>query len=373
MKSCGDKLQERLIIHATNVHQGGGQVLLDAILRLQIAPGATAFLDARMPLPAGMPSSTEILRVKPSIVGRLQAERLLAASVEPDDTVLCFGNLPPLLNVAGRVVVFVQNRYLIDSVSLAHFPLKDRIRLRLERLWFRMRAAIVDEFIVQTPSMKDALAHHLLKIKTKPGFCIKTQPFMAGGAQCSQNQVGADTRKTPIHHEFVYVASGESHKNHRRLIEAWILLAREGCYPSLALTLDEIKFANLCAWIESQKQRYLLHLENTGVLPPSLVPALYKRSGALIFPSTLESFGLPLIEARDAGLAVLAGELDYVRDVLNPEETFNPDSAVSIARAVKRFKRIEEPKLRIIDACAFVTSLMRRRDQSCLPAQIIIE
>ena len=332
--------------------------MLDAILRLPLKPGATALLDARMPLPDGMPSGTAVVRSSPSILGRLQAERLLADWVDPDDTVLCFGNLPPLFNVAGRVVVFVQNCYLIKNVSLGRLPIKESMRLRLERAWFRMRAGTVDEFVVQSPSMKDALARHLSNIKTKPGLCIRIQPFASGGSQsCQARADGA--HGTPAVHDFVYVGSGESHKNHRRLIEAWILLAQEGCRPSLALTVDIAEFADLCEWIEVQKQLHHLRIENKGVLPTSQVDDLYKCSRALIYPSTLESFGLPLNEARNAGLAVLAGELDYVRDVLDPDETFDPNSAVSIARAVKRFMRIEEPALQIVDAGTFVASIGR--------------
>jgi len=356
MTRLEDKLRGRLFIHATNVHQGGGRTLLDAILRLPFKQGTTALLDERMFLPDGMSESTAVVRANPSILGRLQAERWLAGRVDPGDTVLCFGNLPPLFNVAGRVVVFVQNRYLIDNVSLYRFPLKDKIRLRVERAWFRMRAGIVDEYIVQTPSMKDALARHLSNIKTKPGLCIRIQPFASGESQSCQAQADG-AHETPAVHDFVYVGSGESHKNHRRLIDAWILLAREGCHPSLALTVDAAKFPDLCDWIETQKRIHYLRIENMGALPQSRVAELYKCSSALIYPSTLESFGLPLIEARNAGLAVLAAELDYVRDVLNPEETFDPNSAVSIARAVKRFRRMEEPALRIVDAGAFVDFL----------------
>ena len=32
-----------------------------------------------------------------------------------DDTILCFANLPLLFNVKAKVVVFLQNRFLIDN------------------------------------------------------------------------------------------------------------------------------------------------------------------------------------------------------------------------------------------------------------------
>ena len=81
-------------------------------------------------------------------------------------------------------------------------------------------------------------------------------------------------------------------------------------------------------------------------------------SRALIYPSTLESFGLPLIEARDAGLPILASELDYVRDTVDPEESFDPHSPISVARAVKRFLGIQEQRLAITDAKAFLQNIM---------------
>jgi len=357
MTNSENKLKKRLFIHAVNIHQGGGRVLLDAILRLPLKAGTIVHLDARFPLPdGGAQISTAVVRVKSSVLGRLLAERLLLSTVGPDDTVLCFGNLPPLFNVAGHVVVFVQNRYLIQHVPIDCLLIKDRIRLRIERTWFRIRAGFVDEFVVQTNSMQDALVCYLSKIKKKPEVCVRIQPFMAGESKsCQAKAYGPN--EAPAVYDFAYVASGEAHKNHRSLIDAWILLAKEGYRPSLALTIDVTNFPDLCKWIEGQKQFHRLRIENKGLLPTTQVADLYSCSGALIYPSTLESFGLPMVEARNAGLAVLAGELDFVRDVLNPDETFDPNSAISIARAVKRYWRIKEPALQIIDAGEFVASL----------------
>ena len=349
-------MHEKLFIHATNVHQGGGRTLLDALLKLSFRQDTTALLDERMPVPEAMASSTRLIRAKASLLGRLRAERLLAAQAKSGDTVLCFGNLPPLFKVAGRVIVFIQNRYLIDQVLLGQFSFQSRLRLSLERTWFRMRAASVDEYVVQTPSMKHALEHHLANIKTKPGLDIRILPFVSGGSRHSRAHTIA-VHETQKHHDFVYVGSGEPHKNHRNLINAWILLAQANCYPSLALTVGAAAFPDLCKWIDEQILIHRLHIANKGALPQSGVTDLYNCSAALIYPSTLESFGLPLIEARNAGLAVLAGELDYVRDILDPEESFDPQSAVSIARAVKRFRRMEEPALCIVDARTFIDSL----------------
>ncbi|BDT60626.1 hypothetical protein MasN3_41200 [Massilia varians] len=135
--------------------------------------------------------------------------------------------------------------------------------------------------------------------------------------------------------DFVYVADGEAHKNHRTLVQAWILLKKRGLTPGLALTLSQ-RDIELKRWVADQVAEYGLRIEDVGVVPHAEVPLLYQRAGALIFPSLSESFGLPLIEASTLGLPILAGELDFVRDVCMPAETFDPLSSVSIERAVLR-------------------------------------
>jgi glycosyltransferase involved in cell wall biosynthesis len=112
------------------------------------------------------------------------------------------------------------------------------------------------------------------------------------------------------------------------------------------------------------RQRHGLNVTNAGELPHQDILSLYQKAGAIIYPSTFESFGLPLIEARQAGLPVLASELDYVRDVLNPEQTFDPESSKSIARAVKRFMGKEEQVLPLRDVHDFIEHILNPGDRS---------
>ena len=57
-----------------------------------------------------------------------------------------------------------------------------------------------------------------------------------------------------------------------------------------------------------------------GTLPYADVCAMYHACDALVFPSYIETFGLPLIEAAMAGLPVLAADLPYAREVLDGYE-----------------------------------------------------
>lgn len=352
----------RLIIHATNISQGGGRSLLSALLdALPANLEVLAQLDSRMMLPAVIPANLELRLVAPSIRQRLLAEWWLARNVKSTDLVICFGSLTPLLKLRGRAIVFIQNRYLIEKNRLAGFPLKTRLRLGFERVWLAMTSSNADEFVVQSPAMKSALLLSGL-VKTQP---VHVRPFVGASEGYQRANSPQESRQVVKEYDFVYVASGEPHKNHRQLVEAWCLLAEQKLFPHLCLTLDRNVSAELCAWIDEKTDQYGLKLKNIGVLPHSQVLELYTQARALIFPSRLESFGLPLIEASQAGLPVLAAELDYVRDVLDPRETFDPDSPVSIARAVKRFMAVEEPALQLSDAKTFWQLLLEGPKSSC--------
>lgn len=108
------------------------------------------------------------------------------------------------------------------------------------------------------------------------------------------------------------------------------------------------------------RQQYSLNITNLDNLSHQDVLAFYKKVDALIYPSTFESFGLPLIEARQAGLPILAPELDYVRDLVDPEQTFDPASPISISRAVKQFIGVNQDPLSLMDATAFMASVLKR-------------
>ncbi len=351
------KSEKMLIIHAPNVHTGGGQSLLIALLAaIPDNVKTLAHLDSRMALPNDLPENLIAKIIKPSIQQRFQAERWLAQNAQPQDTILCFGNLPPLFKLRGHTVIFLQNRYLIDDVKLNDFTLKTRLRLVMERLWLSGRMANASEFIVQTPSMKK-----LLDARTKGKVPIRVLPFMANHEEY-RRKIHSSKTQIAQNYDFLYVASGEPHKNHRQLIEAWCLLAQEGLFPSLKLTVNKALFAELCEWMRQKIEQHRMNVENVGSVLQKEIKQLYVQASALIYPSTFESFGLPLIEARQAGLPVLASELDYVRDVLDPEQTFDPESAVSIARAVKRFLQIEEQLLPLQNAAGFIKDILEKTE-----------
>jgi len=339
-----------LIISAPNVHLGGGVALLSALLAvLGDDSEARLILDKRIGIHERMPRRLAVDQVRPTIWGRLLAEWRLRKWAGTEDTVLCFGNLPPLFRLRGKVLLFLQNRYLVEPRSLKGFPFFHRIRITLERLWFRWGKRNVTRFIVQTPCMQRSVEQNLSMPSTLLPFSKEPKGYT--------RVIDTPRGRRQTGQSFLYVASGEPHKNHRNLVEAWTLLAEEGIRPGLCLTLDKNRFSDLCGWIEDKVKDMGLNITNVGTISAQDLEGVYKESFALIYPSDFESLGLPLIEARCSGLPILASERDYVRDAVDPEETFDPGSPVSIARAVKRFLGILEKPLPVMDAREYLSKV----------------
>lgn len=335
-----------LIVHAPNVHQGGGRTLLLSVLNAIAVDDSIALLDSRLDK-ASAPPALPVECFSPTLLGRWRAERRVNRLAKTGDTVLCFGNLPPLFRNEGKVAVFLQNRYLFGQRDLRAFSLWERWRIRLERLWFARRMDATSMVIyVQTPSMADEL-------RRATGIEARVFPF-------APKEPDRPAPPAEPRFDFIYVASGEPHKNHRQLIDAWKLLGQQGLFPSLCLTLDPKTHAPLVQHLQRAVQDHGLRITNLGTVASTEMAQHYMQARALIYPSTLESFGLPLIEASGLGLPILASELDYVRDVVSPDVSFDPHSPLSIARAVKRFLRLGDASKTVFFSAEFVQEILGR-------------
>ena len=137
--------------------------------------------------------------------------------------------------------------------------------------------------------------------------------------------------------EFVYVSSYVSHKNHKRLIKAFIM-ASKNTDKEIKLHLTLYK-EDLLKMVFPQNLKVVFH----GTLSMDNVNELYNSCEFTIYPSLVESFGLPLIEASNHNCKVIASDLPYVHEIIAPSLTFDPYSVESISKSI--LKAIETDNL----------------------------
>lgn len=317
-------------INAIGVGSGGGLRLLEALFEQTPSDGKFHFfLDHRVPLEPEVRSNVTWEKVNSSRSKRFVFEKQLSQRLNKEDTLFCFNNIPPLFKNKARNIVFVQNRHVLMPFIQKNIPLKERLRLTLQWLILKKNFSSVDKFIVQTESMKKIFPQE---------SNVEVIPFLPKMPDLNHS------KERPLEADdftFFYPADPWLHKNHKTLISAWSLLARENLKPKLILTLENLEmFEDLNKSITENS----LNIDFVGTLSYKEVFEQYTSSDALIFPSLRESFGMPLMEAAHVGLPILSSEKDFVYDVVDPSLTFNPEDAVSISERIKKFMNADVKK-----------------------------
>ena len=333
----------RLIIFAPNVGAGGGLVLLRELLYVVKSDiELVAIIGSRGQAQIDLSKvKAQIFWADHSVCGRWRAECLLQRLADTDDIVLCFHNLPPLLPTDAKIVCYVHNVFVIDDIAVGKRFSWIRFRIGLERTILTLFKRRITRYAVQTALMRERLAKWFGDSPPP----IDVLPFAPLATKSTEPTAVANNNEAEIsiadnHWDFFYPRDGSEHKNHLRLFESWRYLANIGHFPTLSVTLDKNRDSVLLDILNKILQDGKVHIVNLGKLNSSEVYTQYRKSKALIFPSMTESFGLPLVEAAKLQLPILAPELDYVRQVCEPSQTFDPYSSRSIAMAVMRHQGV---------------------------------
>ena len=126
-------------------------------------------------------------------------------------------------------------------------------------------------------------------------------------------------------------------KNFKNLISAMANLKAD--YPGLTLKIagnpiDEDYFQDLKQMIS--EERLDGEVELLGGVPPRKLVTLYQRCGIFIFPSTVETFGNPLVEAMACGAPIACSNTASMPEVAgDAAEFFDPSNVESIVVAIE--------------------------------------
>lgn len=137
---------------------------------------------------------------------------------------------------------------------------------------------------------------------------------------------------------FLYVGNAYPHKNLERLLDVFASLRKDGLDAQLVLVG---KMDHFYTRLKAEAERLGLLAEGDvvfyGYAEEAELAELYRRARAYVFPSLLEGFGLPPLEAMRYGTPVAAAGNSCLPEILDDAAVyFDPEDVVDMAKAMRR-------------------------------------
>lgn len=153
----------------------------------------------------------------------------------------------------------------------------------------------------------------------------------------------------PFKRFIMYIGQQSEYKNIRRLIEAHQKIIKT--QPDLGLMLVGKKNAPIQAnerWVRDNEFK---NVHFTGFIPDEQRDWLLERTDAYIFPSLMEGFGLPGLEAMAAGAPVVSSSATCLPEVYgDAAEYFDPTDVEDMAKAIERVTTDDKLRKKLIAA-----------------------
>ena len=138
---------------------------------------------------------------------------------------------------------------------------------------------------------------------------------------------------------FLFVGRVSPRKNLGLVVEAVKLLRTSGLDPTVAV-VGPPGWRDEADWREIRASGLERSFPRLGYLAPELLPALYRRSSGLLYPSRCEGFGIPVLEALACRVPVVVATATSAAEVGGPFATaIGPDDAGALAGVMARLLR----------------------------------
>ena len=173
--------------------------------------------------------------------------------------------------------------------------------------------------IVQTEWMKDAVIE---QFNWNPKKISAIKPNVENIPLEKVPEIDFNDNKFHI----FYPANTAKYKNHELIINAlkYIKDSKPEIYKNLIIhfTFDKNLSDNRNAVLINLVKDLQVdgHIKYEGKICYERVLSFYKSCDLMVFPSYIETFGLPLIEAANFGIPILAADVNYAREVMSDYE-----------------------------------------------------
>ena len=185
-----------------------------------------------------------------------------------------------------------------------------------------------EKVLVQTSWMKEEIIRQCgipadrVEVKFPPVEMLKTHPWKMDEA-CPT---------------FFYPAGPPAYKNHRTFLKACELLKEQGMEDYRVIWTVTGEENEGMKKLKAEAEEKKLPIEFIGPVPRTQLFEQY-ASSILVFPSYIETIGLPLLEARSVGAPILAADCLYARDGVGgyeKAEFFETFDSEALSRLMKQ-------------------------------------
>ena len=145
---------------------------------------------------------------------------------------------------------------------------------------------------------------------------------------------------------FLYPSNFWPHKNHRLILQAMAALSKDGARPPRMVFTGPRKATgvhrNTQKMIERFGQEFNLadHITQTGFLDHTEIKAMFRSARGVIIPSKFEGFGIPVVDAFEAGVPVMVADASCLPEVMGDAGMlFDADKPADLAEKMMRLWR----------------------------------
>lgn len=325
----------RLVVSAINFNEGGAlTVLRDCLASAAVVLGPeweiVALVNDRRLLQIPGVSMLEFPRAKRSWLLRIYYEfwhfRKVSAQLRPDIW-LSLHDISPWVK-ARRQVVYCHNPSPFYRISAREIWWEPKFLLfnLFYRYLYRINIHSNTYVVVQQEWLRDAFSR-LFKLSNVvvayPIQDVQSPRRLSGGEQSVKT--------------FLYPALPRVFKNFEVVFEAGKILNARGVRGfdiRLTITGEENRYAAAMA----RRYEQVAGVSLIGHQSPENMAKEYQSCSAVIFPSRLETWGLPISEAKTYGKPLLVANLPYARDAVGTYDAvafFDSEDPVRLADLIQ--------------------------------------
>jgi glycosyltransferase involved in cell wall biosynthesis len=253
-----------------------------------------------------------------------------------------FTNFIYRINIRKNKYIVVQQEWMKKNFIRAFGLQREMIIVAPPPLAFP-----VDNDLSNSEKMTNRRAIETSPYPLQRGIGVHCPPLegVGGGRECDSSSATkfAMTQNSnmpaPENYSFFFPSAADSHKNFECICQAAKIVTEKMGIDNFSVSItvkgDENKYAK---WLYKKWGKGIPNIEFAGYLDKKTLYAFYHQTNCLIFPSKIETWGLPITEFAAFQKPMLLADMPYAHESAsgcNKVAFFNPDDPTELAEKMQ--------------------------------------